>query len=391
MPITSDGKEPDFTYLQHPFVCGIKKIANKINRQAPKKTVEKISQKDLVRHDLDEAIAKVSGNGKYRYGERQLFYHKRGYINDVLGKELLIGNFKGIITDIENERGEDLPGIYRDNRGIIFHPHLREEIPLGTLTVERYQRPEYYFNKILYIEKEGFFQILEDDRWGEKHDCAIITSKGYTSRACRDLIDLLGTTEEPIECFCIHDFDAAGTMIYQTFQEKTKARGARNLKIIDLGLKYEDVQALDLEIEKISHNRRQPVADNYKKYEDWLQKNRVELNAMDSPTFIVWITKKIAPYAGKVIPPEDALYNHALKNAEQELREKVREKIEQEMNINELIEREYQEQLPELEREVKNIELMDVVNEDLSYEPEHNWREPVETLTSRLVTEIYDT
>ena len=43
--------------------------------------------------------------------------------------------------------------------------------------------------------------------------------------------------------FCVHDADAYGTMIYQTLQEETKARGARKIKIVNLGL--EPWEAID--------------------------------------------------------------------------------------------------------------------------------------------------
>ena len=38
--------------------------------------------------------------------------------------------------------------------------HFGEEIPLGTGTAQRYRRPDWTFNKILYSEKEGLFAIL---------------------------------------------------------------------------------------------------------------------------------------------------------------------------------------------------------------------------------------
>ncbi len=46
--------------------------------------------------------------------------------------QLTYGNFTGIVTTYESESGLDLPGMYRDDRGSIYHPHIREEpISLG--------------------------------------------------------------------------------------------------------------------------------------------------------------------------------------------------------------------------------------------------------------------
>jgi len=71
--------------------------------------------------------------------------------------------------------------------------------------------------------------------WPEKHDCALLTSKGQPSRAARDLLDLLGDSDEEITFYCIHDADAYGTTIYQALQEATKARPARKVTVVNLG------------------------------------------------------------------------------------------------------------------------------------------------------------
>ena len=164
-----------------------------------------------------------------------MFYALRPIVMAKTGKELKIGNFTGIITDYENENGE-IPLMYREPRGSLTHPHRDETITLGTLMVEQYERPAWCFNKLLYIEKEGAQEALKQDRWLERHDCAVMSSKGFSTRAARDLIDKLVEHDEPVEVFCAHDADASGTMIYQTLQEATKARGARKIRIVNIGL-----------------------------------------------------------------------------------------------------------------------------------------------------------
>ncbi len=230
---------------------------------------------------------------------------------DETGKELKIGNFTGIITDYEYEHGE-IPLMYREPRGSITHPHRNETITLGTLMVEEYERPAWNFNKLLYIEKEGAQEALKQDRWLERHDCAVMSSKGFSTRAARDLIDKLAEHDEPVEVFCAHDADACGTMIYQTLQEATKARGARKIKIINLGLEPWEAVAMGLEVETLEEPRSasRPVADYVRErddgddWEDWLQTHRVELNAMTTPQLIAWLDEKMAEHGdGKLIPP----------------------------------------------------------------------------------------
>ena len=218
-----------------------------------------VSQKDVVLDNLDDVIADVSGDGEYRFNARQLFYALRPIVMDETGEELKIGNFTGIITDYENEHGE-IPLMYREPRGSITHPHRDETITLGTLMVEEYERPAWTFNKLLYIEKEGAQEALKQDRWPERHDCAVMSSKGFSTRAARDLIDKLAEHDEPVKVFCVHDADASGTMIYQTLQEATKARGARKIKIINLGLEPWEAVEMGLEVETVEEKRRAPQA-----------------------------------------------------------------------------------------------------------------------------------
>src|SRR5262249_31828308 len=235
----------------------------------------------------------------------QLLYRLRPIVQNELGENLTTNNFSRIITDYEAEECE-IPGMYREPRGSIYHPHMGQTITLGDLMVETYERPAWRYNKIVYIEKEGFSEALKAVQWPERHDCMLMSSKGFTTRAARDLVDKLAEHDEPVTIFCVHDADAHGTMIYQTFQEATKARGARKIKIVNLGREPWEAVAMGLEIENIpAEDRRRAVADyvcdhpgNFgtgvpvavSDWEEWLQTHRVELNAMSTPQFIEWLS-----------------------------------------------------------------------------------------------------
>jgi hypothetical protein len=317
MPITSDGKAPDL----EPFLDEICAAASKVVRKShtPTSSGDRVTQKDIVLNNLDDVVAEVSGEGRYRFGERQLLYQLRPIVQEEMGQELQEANFKKIITEYEAEHGE-IPGMYREPRGTIYHPHREETITLGTLMVEEYERPVWTFNKLVYIEKEGFSEALKDERWAERHDCALLSSKGFSTRAARDLIDLLAAHNEPVTIFCVHDADAAGTMIYQTLQQATKARGARKIRILNLGLEPWGAVEMELEIETLKEGeRRKPVAEYITEAEtehpceeaegnwaEWLQTHRVELNAMTTPEFIEWLDGKMAGYS-KLVPPEEVL------------------------------------------------------------------------------------
>ena len=248
------------------------------------------------------------------------------------GQELMIGNFKRIITDYEAENGE-IKLMYREPRGSITHPHRDETITLGTLMVEDYERPVWSFNKLLYIEKEGAQEALKQDGWPERHDCAVMSSKGFSTRAARDLIDKLVEHDEPIKVFCAHDADASGTMIYQTLQEATKARGARKIEIVNIGLEPWEAVAMGLEVETFAQgDNRKPVADYVRRarqrrgtnWEEWLQTHRVELNAMTTPELIEWLDDKMEKHGdGKLIPPVYVLVEELMAKTEQRLRAEI--------------------------------------------------------------------
>jgi hypothetical protein len=381
MPITSDGKEPNL----EPFLAAICTAAQKAVKKAYRPTGEgHVSQKDVVVENLDEAIADVSGDGEFRFNQRQLLYVLRPIIKDETCKELTTQNFNAIITDYEAEHGE-IEGMYREPRGSIYHPHRGETIMLGTLSVEDYERPQWIFNKVVFIEKEGWVEALKAVRWPERHDCMLMSSKGFTTRAARDLVDKLAEHDESVDVFLVHDADAFGTMIHQTFQEATKARGARKIKIVNLGLEPWEALEMGLEVEEVEgKDRRKPVADYVRErrdgedWEEWLQTHRVELNAMTTPQFITWLDGKMAAYA-KLIPPADVLEQELNARVEDKVREIITERVLREANVD-----------AQVAAAIAAIESPDStalttgVNKLFEGRPDAQWRDHVEAVATEL-------
>src|SRR5262249_35055573 len=116
--------------------------------------------------NLDDAIATVSGNGEFRFNQRQLLYVLRPIVKNEIGKTLSTENFNSIITDYEDENDE-IEGMYREPRGSIYHPHRNEDIPLGTLPVEDYERPIWTFNKLGLYREGGVLGGAQGFRLGE--------------------------------------------------------------------------------------------------------------------------------------------------------------------------------------------------------------------------------
>jgi hypothetical protein len=163
------------------------------------------------------------------------------------------------------------------------------------------------------------------------------------SRSARDLIDKLVEHDEPITVFCVHDADASGGMIFQTLQEETKARGARKIEIINLGLEPWEAVEMGLEVENVDKKERiKPVAEYVQErdeeegedWADWLQTHRVELNAMTTPQFIEWLDAKMEEHgSGKLIPPEEVLEQELAGRVEAKLRAEITERILREADV----------------------------------------------------------
>ncbi len=330
MPITHEGKAPNLAFVRPPLRDVMAKLARKARRCAPTRVGEGGSQREFIFGALDAATDKVSGGGRHRYNVRQLWYVVRPLLVEHCGSEPDYGYFSQVVQDRENVDGQPLPGIFRDPRGTLYIPHTGEEIPLGTLAVEGYRHRHWTFNKVLYIEKEGFFPLLKDARWPERHDCALLTSKGQATGAARDLLDLLGDVGEQIQFFCVHDADGPGTTIYQALVQATKTRAARKVRIVNLGLEPEEAIAMGLQDEPVPTSKRRIAVAPYvsDEWRDWLQRRRVELNSMTSPQFLTWLDAKMeARGKGKLVPPSDVLKRRLKEETEARLRASITERV----------------------------------------------------------------
>ena len=376
IPITTDGKEPDLTYFMNQIIEAVSKAIRKARAAAPAERKQSI--KDFVLDNLQTAIDKASGNGASPFSQRQVLYALRPIVFAALGRELTAGYFSGLITDYENDVGE-IEGMVREDRGSMVHPHDDFDMPLGTETVKEYERPDWQFNKIIFIEKRGFFDVLQAADWPQRHDCALMTSKGFSTRAAKDLIDKLAEHDEPVWIGCVHDADSSGTMIYETLVGATKARGARNIEIVNLGLEPWEADLMGLEAETFEKSKdRRPVAqyvldrDDGGHWEDWLQTHRYELNAMSSPQFIDWLTRKVeASGIGKVVPPADVIEAKRDSIIEEQVRIRIRDRILREAGLD-----------AQVQAAIADLELEPITEDDVAQwftdEPTAHWADFVE-------------
>lgn len=108
------------------------------------------------------------------------------------------------------------------------------------------------FGGLLYIEKEGFMLLLERARLAEKFDIGIMSCKGMSVTAARQLVDRT-CARYGIPLLILHDFDISGFSIAKTLCSDTRRYSFRNeFQTIDLGLRLDDVRDLELESEPVS-------------------------------------------------------------------------------------------------------------------------------------------
>jgi hypothetical protein len=383
--LTSEGKAPDLSPLVHDILDAAEKACRRgrKSRSASDSGGGPRTFKDAVKMVLDDAIAYVSDDHKIRYGQRHLFYRVRDKVKEIAPglPELEWKGFCRIVAEIEDERDDDLPGMYRDYRGVLYHPHRHEDIPLGTLSVEQYERPEWTFNKVIFIEKDSFFQTLKEDGFPERYDCALITSKGQSTRAVKDVLGLLAESDEPVLVGLVHDADGYGTLIYDKTQNATIARSGRKVRIVNFGLEAKEAIDMKLRPEPVErkNNKKVPVADYVEEeWVEWYQHHRIELDALTPRQFLAWIEgkMKLHGFADKLVPPAEV--------QKKELIEKLIEKVEEDIKEEILAEARYPDRvegaLGNLEKDIgptiKNLD--ETIREALKEEPEESWRDPIE-------------
>src|SRR4029453_11932743 len=162
----------------------------------------------------------------------------------------------------ENGLEDDWDVAY-DARGHFTEPHRDRlsapsgmtRVPLGTLEVRAYLQaeagdpldlhhvpmdfptvgPANRFSSVLFLEKEGFTQLLDRAQIAERYDIGIMSTKGMSVVAARKLIDEL--TDEGIRVFVVRDFDIAGFSIAKTLTGDTRRYEFGNdIDVVDLGI-----------------------------------------------------------------------------------------------------------------------------------------------------------
>jgi Topoisomerase 6 subunit A/Spo11, Toprim domain len=200
------------------------------------------TQKAAAWEIMEEAYMAASGGGRLPAMARQIYYQARPKIMALTDdKELAYGYFsQTLLPDYIEEHGVSWNVVY-DARGHFEEPHTNRRIGCGTIEVRNYLRtmgepkivpakfadanvntigPRGGYSAVLFCEKEGFNPLFKEVDLANRYDLMIISTKGVSVTAARQLIDTICGNNLPL--FVLHDFDVAGFMILGTLQRDTR-------------------------------------------------------------------------------------------------------------------------------------------------------------------------
>ena len=178
---------------------------------------------------------------------------------------------------------------------------------------------------MLFIEKEGFTEILKHAGLAERYDMAIMSTKGIPVDAACDLIARF--EQEGVRTFALHDFDSAGFKIVRTLRQGTRLSVGTD--VVDLGLRMADIDGLPSE--PVTYKQEadpkfylQYDCDATEEEAEYLvqgrrmgrwQGERVEINAMTSEQLIGWLESKLKAHGVKKLVPDDDTLLEAYRRA----------------------------------------------------------------------------
>ena len=256
--------------------------AQAIKDEAKRQRQQQISIKEAAWQVMEEAYLKASDHGRLPANARQIMYAARPLVialrdpapiwkQDSQFTQGYLPDFLAAYPELTREWD-----VVYDDRGHFAEPHTRRSLGLGTLKVRRYRYgwddpclttpdgtewgldavetsgPLCRYKYVLFLEKEGFDELLAAGEIAERYDLAIMSTKGQTVTAARTLVEAL--SQQGVTFLLVHDFDKAGIEIADKFTTDTRRfHYSTKTNVIDLGLRLADVEAMGLASEPVEY------------------------------------------------------------------------------------------------------------------------------------------
>ncbi len=313
---------------------------------------QKLTIKDAAWRVMLQAYMLASDNGTLPANMRQIMYQASPLVKHITtGRCWTKSNTftQRLLPDYMAEHQEETKGwdVLADARGHFTEPHSHHMIGIGTLEVRSFinswnkhaggevsapeidasfptMGPTNRYGTLVYIEKEGFGELVRRAQIAERFDVAIFSSKGESVTAARALVDK--HSQAGVKVLVVHDFDLYGLLIAHWLGHDSKRyKFERPPNVIDLGLRLADVERMKLQSEPVVYAQKKNPGHALLKCDDlstdeidflvgqridgghWAGQ-RVELNAMTARQFVEWLEAKLTEHGyGKVVPDRPTL------------------------------------------------------------------------------------
>lgn len=284
----------------------------------------------------------TSGDGKYPVKKRQMYYASRDKFRELTGRTIKADYFtQTVLRRYLNTHPETADWkIVADARGHLIIPNTgrKVNVPLGVLEIGEHLRkagrvvqdnvslwlPTEWpsleagqrYQAVVFIEKEGFNELMEAAQIAERYNVAILSAKGQSTEAARLFVDQV-CYEGGVPLFILRDFDKYGfiiatrlTTVNEEADEDLRLYEFENdIDVTDLGLRLADVKKWELEwaaetveCQRYSKKRctcfrcaplcRYEYDITEDEYKFLSSGKRVELNALTSPQFVAYLEAK---------------------------------------------------------------------------------------------------
>lgn len=315
---------------------------------------KKLSKKTLMFEYFMEGYGMASGDGQYVTTARQVFYAVRKLIINNENITLTGSDFdtftQKVLTGMFEKYPDLVTKIYFEQRGTFIDYDTHDEFPISTRSVTEYlermkkrvnctcrlQRGEYHesslsfdyppelgISSVLFVEKQGFREVLVSSGIQDELAISLILSQGYGTRDMKKLMDAF--LERGVTVYVLHDCDIDGYQIKNKLLEGSETYN-KPLDVVDVGLSLDDIRALGRLIdaeEYTSEKSYSNVLENMSEEERdffWPGKKRgtkngertyiyrrVELNALTMPDLLDFLRQKVK--RRKIIPTPDQLHD----------------------------------------------------------------------------------
>ena len=276
-------------------------------------------------------------SGRYPVKCRQVWYKAREIVGINEGVELKSTDYGTFREDVTLHFQQTIPEVEElllfEQRGSFIDPFFRRDLPLATKEVREYIRqehknliedfrdtrydvdPKYLFNKVLFIEKRGFNDLIFRSKIDRELTMGVMSCQGFGTRAAKALMKYF--SDLGMEIYILTDCDIPGQLIYDKIRYGSKTYTTPLPEVKRIGLTYADVVSLGKEDLFETHTRKHPYRRELLESvltEDEIEffcvgygeYRRVELNTFTNNEFLEFIRSKVSDEKVS-IPPDDVV------------------------------------------------------------------------------------